>query len=660
MGIAVGKSVWVANAGDDTVSQIAAASGASIGSVTVGRDPEAIVATPGAVWVANRLDGTVMRIDEANGTVTQTTHVGDGPSGLVAADGAVWATNEFGASIARLDPATGAVREIPIGAAPVGAVVAGGELWTIAQATASTHRGGTLRVVGYSPDTVNPVLGYIPSDWQVASLLGDGLVGFQRASGLEGTGLVPDLATSLPAPTDGGRTYTFQVRRGIRYSNGQAVHPGDFRTAIERSFQGDHLGDALYTNLVGFSACAKQPATCDLSSGIVVDDAAGTVTFHLRAADPAFLYKLAMPSAFAIPQSTPARPGPEDPVPSTGPYMVSAVDLGTSLRLVRNPRFRVWSPAAQPQGLPDVIDFRFGASPEDEVRDVEHGTADVTTDGVPQSLLPEVSVHYSKQVHRYTLPATRYLWLDTRVPPFDNLLARRALNYATDRAHLVRLYGGDALNAPTCQVLPPQISGYRPYCPYTAHPSRSGAWTAPDMGRATTLVARSDTAGDRVALLASGAGPGGDPGAIRYFSSLLRRLGYRTTVTVYPNTSAGFQAWVRATGSGRFQAGVDNWWADYPSPTDFLPLLLGCGSVNNEAGYCDAHLQGLIDAAGAAETNDPPSAPSLWAKADRAAVDAAPWVAIVNFKGVDFVAARVGNYQRSPQFGILLDQIWVR
>ena len=45
---------------------------------------------------------------------------------------------------------------------------------------------------------------------------------------------MPDLSTSVPSPTDGGKTYTFELRSGIRYSNGEGVTPADFRRAIER------------------------------------------------------------------------------------------------------------------------------------------------------------------------------------------------------------------------------------------------------------------------------------------------------------------------------------------------------------------------------------------------------------------------------------------
>ena len=69
------------------------------------------------------------------------------------------------------------------------------------------------------------------------SVTNDGLVGFKRVGGIDGNTLVPDLATSLPQPSDNGRTYSFQLRRGIRFSNGKEVTPDDVRATFERLFR---------------------------------------------------------------------------------------------------------------------------------------------------------------------------------------------------------------------------------------------------------------------------------------------------------------------------------------------------------------------------------------------------------------------------------------
>ena len=140
------------------------------------------------------------------------------------------------------------------------------------------------------------------------SMTNDGLVGYQRVGGLAGDELVPDLATALPVPTDGGKTYVFRLRAGIRYSTGALVSPEDFRRAIERVFMIDKQVNSsilpFYAGVVGASQCERSPVPCNLAPGIVTDDAADTVTFHLTAPDPEFLYKLAFSWAYAVPRGT--------------------------------------------------------------------------------------------------------------------------------------------------------------------------------------------------------------------------------------------------------------------------------------------------------------------------------------------------------------------
>ena len=180
------------------------------------------------------------------------------------------------------------------------------------------HRGGTLTVqMNRAPDTIDTALIADTTSATILHMTGDGLVALDQASGLEGTQLVPDLAVSLPTPTDGGRTYTFRLRPNIRYSNGKLVKASDFRWTLERAFK---LGFG-YDGFVGAARCEQDPKRCNLSQGVVVDDAARTVTFHLVAADPEFLYGPAQVDV--VPAGTPAREAGKagmPPLPATGPY----------------------------------------------------------------------------------------------------------------------------------------------------------------------------------------------------------------------------------------------------------------------------------------------------------------------------------------------------
>jgi len=290
-GVAAGLgAVWVSNATDGTVSRISPATGTVVRPIPVGNGPRAIAVGADAVWVANGVDGTVSRIDPASDTVVATVGVGDGPSAVAVSPAAVWAASELRGTVTRLDPETNTVaRRIDVRSAPAGAAVAGDSLWVTTQGAPSSHRGGTVKVT--TAGTFG-IASLDPAMWnqgennlvqgQFLTMTNDGLVGYKRVGGVDGSTVVADLATALPRPTDGGTTYTFRLRPGIRYSTGQGVTPEDVRWSIERGFRlRSTMHRESFRGVVGANACTSSPATCRLSKGIVIDPSANTVTFHL-------------------------------------------------------------------------------------------------------------------------------------------------------------------------------------------------------------------------------------------------------------------------------------------------------------------------------------------------------------------------------------------
>ena len=419
-GIAVGPdAVWVANGQDGTVTRIDPATGQPSGPLTVGAGPEGIAITPDAVWVANSLDLTVDRLDPATGKVTATIGVGDGPGAIAAARDGVWVSDGFDATLDRIDPHTNQVsRVISLGSTPRGIVAAGSGVWVAARPfAAASHRGGTLTEVSSYLPPLDPVHDY---DIGTPALAGvyDGLVAFRKAGGARWDTLVPDLAVTLPRPADGGRTYTFTLRRGIRYSTGAPVRASDFRRGIQRELS---FGDvpAYFEGILGAPACHRNPRRCDLSAGIVTDDAAGTVTFRLGQADPDFLYKLALLMAAPAPPGAAGHLMDRAPfLPGTGPYMISRYRPDSSLTLVRNPRFRQWSYAAQPAGYPDVIRFEQMADPRQQEQAVAAGRADLVDTSFNGQPSRPLAIRYPTRVHSTPKLITTFLFLNTRQPPF--------------------------------------------------------------------------------------------------------------------------------------------------------------------------------------------------------------------------------------------------
>ena len=666
-GIAVGGgSLWVIDQSTDAVVQIDPRSHDVVRTINVGSGPAAIVSAFGSIWVANSFDGTVSRIDPHTGVIAGTVDVGGSPISLAATAKQMWVADESTRRLYAIAPATNTVsRRVDVGTPPVAIAATPTKLWISAQRSPASHRGGTLTMVSPpgSFDWLDTARAYDVGSWGVLTMTNDGLVGFRRASGSDGTQIVPDLAASVPTPTDGGTTYRFQLRRGVHYSNGAVVSPADIRFALERDFKLKSPGVQFYAGVVGATACIAKPAGCDLSRGVVVDSVGGTVTFHLTAPDPDFLDKLALPFADALPaKGTPLHPATK-PLPATGPYVFARSTPQHSAVLVRNPHFRVWSASAQPQGFPDRIIWNAALPAGAATTAIERGKADAFVDyGPPPKRLQEVETRYASQVHTHPASIAEYIFLDTRRPPFDNLQVRQALNFALDRNAIVRLQGGRTVAQPTCQVLPPLIAGYRPYCPYTRGANASGAWVAPDLAKAQALVKASGTRGTHVVVWSYDIEPYASE--MRYVVSVLRKLGYRVTLRL----PSGFAAYYGTIGDSKTgpQAGLLTQAADYPAPGDFFlrfpcgTFLAGTPANTNLAEFCDAKTDELIVRAQRLELTRPQSASAAWAQVDRRVVDLAPYAPLYVQRAVDLVSRRVGNYEFSPQWGVLIDQLWVR
>jgi peptide/nickel transport system substrate-binding protein len=245
------------------------------------------------------------------------------------------------------------------------------------------------------------------------------------------------------------------------------------------------------------------------------------------------------------------------------------------------------------------------------------------------------------------------------VPPFNNLIARQAVNYAIDRDRMVNLRGGPDLERPSCQVLPPNINGYQRYCPYTTEQSADGSYTGPDLAKARQLVAESGTRGQEVTVAER---PVSSSRTAATTSSRLRSLGYRARFKNFkPRT------YFAVVGDSRQKIRRDRRLVPGLSHGGQLPPpLLTCNSFvpRSRANTTlpssapsdrrrDRHARSL-------ETADPGAASRLWRQVDHDIVQQAPWVFLQNGLRATLVSRRVGDYQYNPQWGVLLDQLWVK
>lgn len=530
------------------------------------------------------------------------------------------------------------------------------------------HPGGTLTILENSnistPDPATNYLGPAPfGGWETEFLTYDGLVAFNHVSGTAGAQVVPDLAQAIPKPTDGAKTWTFVLRKGIRFSNGTPLVASDFVRTFMRQFTVPGPASGYYYNkIVGGAQCLKTPKKCDLSKGVVANDANGTLTIHLTAPEPNFLDQLALPFAAAVPATTSLTTTGNTPPPGTGPYMWQSYNPNSAAILVRNPYFRQWSAAAQPAGNANKIVEKYGLSPEAEVSEVENGQASMLADGeaIPPDRISEVATKYPSQLHLENVHVTQYFMLNTRVAPFNNLDARLAVNYAVNRSAYVKLDGGPGLATPVCST-DTGFPGEKPYCPFTIH-AGDGQWHGADLAKAKALLAKSGTAGMQVTVF--GETDPLDKSVTLQFVSDLNRLGYKASAKfLEASTAIGY---VQDSSNHVQAADMERSVPDYPGMGNLLNIYYSCASFIphntnsiNGAEFCNPTAQKQLDQALQTEALHPgPAATAAWNTTLRALTDQGAYVHLFSPKATPFLAAGIKGYLYNTEGGTLVDQLY--
>ena len=338
--------MWVANAGDDALVRINPDTGAVAATVSVGDGPAALLATATALWVANARDGTVMRLDPRSGAVTKTIHLGGSPTALVSAAGQVWVT---------------------VAPAPPPPPATGGTAHFTMQDDFSS---------------LDPALAQVPSTVVMYATCAN-LVTYPDKPAPAGSQIVPEVAEAVPTPTDGGRTYTFTIRSGFRFSpsSNEAVTAQTFKATIERvaNPQLSSPFASQFSGVVGYHdyVTGKAPGL----SGVVARG--DTLTITLSQPDGSFLANLAGGAACAVPPGTPAVPGGLNTIPSAGPYYIASYSPHQQLVLRRNPNYR----GDRPHHLDQMV-FTIGVNSARALAEIEAGMADYAVDGLPRDAGP--------------------------------------------------------------------------------------------------------------------------------------------------------------------------------------------------------------------------------------------------------------------------------
>jgi peptide/nickel transport system substrate-binding protein len=285
--------------------------------------------------------------------------------------------------------------------------------------------------------------------------------GLVRSDPTGGTAIKPSLADRWTTSAD-GRTYTFHLRAGLKFSNGQPVTAADVKWSLDR-FGNPKTNAAMSSVAIGYG------------TSTVVDSS--TIRFHLAKPVAAFLYNISIFPAFVLPKDLVEKDGKafyKHPV-GTGPFIVKEFVKGSHITLARNPYY--WE-----QGKPylDSVRFNFATDSNSRILALRGGTAQIM-DGVPFSQINSVRADKNLAVQSAKVPLFLGLWLNHARGPFTDVNVRKAMQYALDRQKI-----NDDIFAGLGQIPNSVLMGLR----YDA-PASAVAPYAYDVAKAKSLIAQS-------------------------------------------------------------------------------------------------------------------------------------------------------------------------
>ncbi|OJU48836.1 MAG: peptide ABC transporter substrate-binding protein [Mesorhizobium sp. 61-13] len=488
--------------------------------------------------------------------------------------------------------------------------------------------GGEI-VITYKDDvaTLDPAIGYDWQNWSMIKSLFDGLMDYEAGT----TTLRPDMAESYEISPD-GQTFTFKLRKGVKFHNGREMTAEDVKYSIERVVNPatQSPGQGFFGSIKGYEEAAAGKA--DGLSGITVVDPL-TVKFELTRPDATFLHVMAINFSHVVPKEEVEKYGADfgkHPV-GTGAFKLAEWTLGQRVVFEKNPDY--WN-----TGLPylNKITFEIGQEPIVALLRLQKGEIDVPGDGIPPAKFQEVMsdpaqkarVVEGGQLH------TGYVTMNVNIPPFDNVKVRQAVNMAINKDRIVQLINNRAV--PANQPLPPSMPGYAK--DYKGYPY--------DAAKAKELLAEAGHAdGFETDLYVMNTDP--NPRIAQGIQQDLAAIGIKANIQALAQANV-IAAGGEKEGAPMIWSGGMAWIADFPDPSNFYGPILGCGGAVpggwNWSWYCNEDLD--KKAAEADSIVDPAKADErykMWSDIYVKIMEDAPWAPVFNEQRFTMKSPRMGG-----------------
>jgi peptide/nickel transport system substrate-binding protein len=525
---------------------------------------------------------------------------------------------------------------------------------------ASDTKGGTIRMANSGDwDSLDPADMYYGYEWNFARLTGRSLVMFTAAPGQAGTKLVPDLATSLGQSSDGGKTWTYHLRGGVKFEDGTTVTAKDVKYAVERSLDKSVFPDGPtyfndYLDLRGYTSPYNDPSPDKLGLKAIETPDASTIVFHLKTAFSGFDYFAMLPSTMPVEQSKDTGSKYKEHVVSTGPYKFGVNNLGKNFTLVRNPE---WDPKTDPnrKALPDEIDVALNVNADDIDSRLLAGDLDVDIAGTGVQAAAQGKILANPQLKANAdNPVSDRLWyaaLNGDVAPLNNVDCRKAVEYAVDKTSYQAAYGGPTGGDIATNILPPVTSGAVKFDDYPS-PNNAGDVTKAKQelqacgqpnGFSTNISYRAERPKEKAAAEA--------------LQQSLAKVGIKLTIKPYPTSDyfklyAGKPDFAKANNLGIMLTG---WQGDWTDGFGFLAQIVDSRVIRATGGNTnltvkDPQVDQLIDKA--VTTSDTDARDAAWVDVDKKVMSDAFIVPGVVAKALLYRPSTLTNVFVTDAFGM--------
>jgi peptide/nickel transport system substrate-binding protein len=404
----------------------------------------------------------------------------------------------------------------------------------------SARAGGTLAFgLDGTPDSTDPGNTYLEYMWNFSRLYTMPLMTYKSCPGACGLQVVPDLATGPGIVSDNGLTWTYHIQPNVEFEDGTTVTSQDVKYAVERTFDRNVLPDGPYyfPGLLGGNAATypgpyKDPSKNLMGLTAIDTPDATTVVFHLAKPFADFNYLAALPQTAPVPPNKDTGANYQLHPISTGPYMFQSYQPNKQLTLVPNP---YWKAATDPNAkqLASKITVTMNMSPDDIDNQLLAGdlSMDMTGAGVQATTGAKIlsSGSLKAQADNPFTEYARFAYLNTKVPPLDNIHCRMAIEYATSKINQQAAYGGPYAGAIATAVAPPNLTGQRPFDLYEATTEPDG-----DITKAKAELAACGHAGGFTARIAYRSDRPLETAAADALQASLARAGIKATLHGYP------------------------------------------------------------------------------------------------------------------------------